>query len=130
MDERINVQPPIASLSGGRGRISDAQFKFLKDYLASRYGLKIVSEKKTLLESRLIGRLNFLKLESIEAYLDYTFNSKHPNNEYQFFIEQITTHKTFFFRENYQFEFITKILSGYIRKFSSNHQLNVWSAGC
>jgi chemotaxis protein methyltransferase CheR len=83
-----------------------------------------------LLESRLIGRLNFLKLESIEAYLDYVFHSKPPNNEYQFFVEQITTHKTFFFRENYQFNFLAHVLTGYLQKFNSNHQLNIWSAGC
>ena len=108
MDPRNVITPQTT-----RGRISDEQFKFLRQYLSSRYGLRIAVEKKTLLESRLISRLNFLKLETIEAYLEYIFHSKEPNNEYQFFIEQITTHKTFFFREKYQFDFVTKILPGY-----------------
>ena len=127
---RVNTQTLSTNGSIGRGKISDDQFKFIKDYLASRYGLRIPPEKKTLLESRLISRLNFLKLDTIDAYLDYIFHSKQPNNEYQFFIEQITTHKTFFFRENYQFAFIQKILSSYLRNFTSNHQINIWSAGC
>ena len=94
MESRSAITPQT-----NRGRIDDEQFKFLRQYLSSRYGLRIPVEKKTLLESRLISRLNFLKLETIEAYLEYTFHSKEPNNEYEFFIEQITTHKTSFFNE-------------------------------
>ena len=76
MDPRNVITPQTT-----RGRMSDEQFKFLRQYLSSRYGLRIAVEKKTLLESRLISRLNFLKLETIEAYLEYIFHSKEPNNE-------------------------------------------------
>ena len=105
----INAAPPP------KGKISDSQFKFLTDYLSTRYGLRIPAEKRVLLESRLISRLNLLKLNSIEEYIDFTFKSKEPNTEYQYFIEQITTHKTFFFRENYQFEFLSKNLNFFFR---------------
>jgi chemotaxis protein methyltransferase CheR len=119
----INVVPPP------KGKISDSQFKFLTDYLSTRYGLRIPAEKRVLLESRLISRLNLLKLNNIEEYIDFTFKSKEPNTEYQYFIEQITTHKTFFFRENYQFDFLSKSLSTYMSKRPAG-QLNIWSAGC
>ena len=112
-----------------KGRISDEQFKFFTQYLSERYGLRIAAEKRVLLESRLISRLNSLKIGSIEEYIDYTFKSKEVNDEYQFFIEQITTHKTFFFRENYQFEYLSKNLGAYLQKRGPG-QLNVWSAGC
>lgn len=114
----------------GKAKISDTQFKFLTEYLSSRYGLRIPNEKRVLLESRLISRLNHLKLNSIEEYIDHTFKSKEPNNEYQFFIEQITTHKTFFFRENYQFDFLSRTLPTYLRNSSDNRMVHVWSAGC
>jgi chemotaxis protein methyltransferase CheR len=110
--------------------ISDEQFKFLTQYLAAKYGLRIALEKKVLLESRLISRINALHLKDMEDYINYTFKSTTPNNEYQFFIEQITTHKTFFFRENYQFDFLSGILPSYVNKLSSNRPLNIWSAGC
>src|SRR5687767_11445859 len=106
-----------------KGKISDEQFKFFTQYLASRYGLRIPPEKRVLLESRLISRLNYLKLDSIDQYIEHTFKSKESNDEYQFFIEQITTHKTFFFRENYQFEFLAKNLEQYIRTRSASNQL-------
>jgi chemotaxis protein methyltransferase CheR len=113
-----------------KGKISDEQFKFFTQYLASRYGLRIPPEKRVLLESRLISRLNTLKLDSIDQYIDHTFKSKESNDEYQFFIEQITTHKTFFFRENYQFDFLARSLESYIRTRSASNQLTCWSAGC
>ena len=110
-------------------KISTEQFAFLANYLSSKYGLNIPNEKKVLLESRLITRLNHLKLESIEAYLDYVFKSKDGKQEYEVFVEHITTHKTFFFRENYQFEFLKKILPDYQRNHG-NRLMNIWSAGC
>jgi chemotaxis protein methyltransferase CheR len=116
-------------ISSQKGKISDEQFKFFTQYLASRYGLKIAAEKRVLLESRLISRLNSLKLNSIEEYINHTFKSKDSNNEYQYFVDQITTHKTFFFRENYQFDFLSKNLETYMRKRGAG-PLNVWSAGC
>src|SRR5829696_8110624 len=97
-----------------KGKISDEQFSFLTQYLSSRYGLRISNDKRVLLESRLVSRLNRLKIENFEKYIEYTFRSPTPNNEYQYFIEQITTHKTFFFRENYQFDFLSGILSDYL----------------
>jgi chemotaxis protein methyltransferase CheR len=120
------VDTPI---SNQKGKISDDQFKFFTQYLSSRYGLKIVAEKRVLLESRLISRLNTLKLNSIEEYIEHTFKSKESNNEYQYFVDQITTHKTFFFRENYQFEFLSKNLEPYARKRGAG-PLTIWSAGC
>jgi chemotaxis protein methyltransferase CheR len=113
-----------------KGRISDEQFKFFTQYLSSKYGLRIPPDKKVMLESRLIGRINALKLNGMEDYINYTFKSGNSNDEYQFFVDQITTHKTFFFRENYQFDFLSEIVENYVRKQSSNRPLNLWSAGC
>lgn len=113
-----------------KAKISDEQFKFFTEYLAKRYGLQIKAEKRVLLESRLISRLNTLKMDNIEQYINHTFKSKHSNDEYQFFVEQITTHKTFFFRENYQFEYVSKNLDAYLKKRGTAGPLNIWSAGC
>lgn len=113
-----------------KAKISDEQFKFFTQYLATRYGLRIGVEKRVLLESRLISRLNALKMDNIEQYINHTFKSKNANNEYQYFIEQITTHKTFFFRENYQFEYVSRNLNAYLTKRGTSGPLNIWSAGC
>jgi chemotaxis protein methyltransferase CheR len=111
-------------------KINEQQFKFLAKYLAEKYGLRVPPEKKILLESRLISRLNTLKMETIEEYLKYVFKSGNAHQEYQMFIEQITTHKTFFFRESYQFDFLNKIMPDYLQRYGTNHLINIWSAGC
>lgn len=111
-------------------KMSPSQFTFLANYLGAKYGLNIPAEKSVLLESRLLSRLAYLKLNTIEEYIDHVFKSKNGQEEYQMFVEQITTHKTFFFRENYQFEFLKKILPDYLRKTGSTRPLNIWSAGC
>lgn len=111
-------------------RMSDEEFEFFKKYLATRYGLRIANEKRVLLESRIISRVNALRLNSIQEYVEYTFRSKHAADEYPFFVDQVTTHKTFFFRENYQFQFLESILSSYCAKISVQRPINVWSAGC
>lgn len=112
------------------GKISDEQFNFLARYLSEKYGLRIPPEKKILLESRLVKRLSSLKLSSIEEYIRFIFKSDKADAEYQMFVDHITTHKTFFFRERYQFEFLLRILPDYCRDFSSTRLVNIWSAGC
>jgi chemotaxis protein methyltransferase CheR len=111
-------------------KISDEQFNFLSRYLSTKYGLRIPHEKRVLMESRLISRLHALKMDSMQEYIDYAFSASNIHNEYQLFVDHITTHKTFFFRENYQFEFLKKVLPGYFNVEKSNRQLMIWSAGC
>ena len=81
----------------GRAKMSESQFKFFTEYLSTHYGLRIVKEKKVLLESRLLSRINALKMDSIDQYIEHTFKGKGSNDEYQYFVDHITTHKTFFF---------------------------------
>jgi chemotaxis protein methyltransferase CheR len=111
-------------------RISDEQFDFLTKYLASKYGLRIPPEKRILLETRLISRINSLKMDSMQEYIKYAFHASHVHDEYQLFVDHITTHKTFFFRENYQFEYLKKMLPDYFAKVKSSRPLTTWSAGC
>ncbi len=128
-----NIRPSTIDLTDASSsvrRISDQQFTFLSNYLSTKYGLRTPPEKRTLLESRLISRLNFLKITTIEDYIKHVFKSERANDEYQFFVDQITTHKTFFFRENYQFEFLKTILPDYCKKAGTLRPLNIWSAGC
>jgi len=38
---RVNTQTLSTNANTERGKISDDQFKFIKEYLANRYGLRI-----------------------------------------------------------------------------------------
>ena len=114
----------------GMARINEQQFLFLTDYLARKYGLKLKEDKKTLLESRLYSRINKLGMRSIDEYIQFVFKNEQGKNEYQFFVDIITTHKTFFFRENHQFAFMVDFLKNSFGKSITSNHINIWSAGC
>ncbi|GAA0189076.1 methyltransferase domain-containing protein [Fulvivirga kasyanovii] len=110
-------------------QISEEHFGRITGYLQKKYGLRIPAEKKVMLESRFLKRLHALNMNSFSSYLEYVFKEG-KTDEYLNFIDLVTTHKTSFFREDYQFNFINKILPQYCPKAVGNHRLNVWSAGC
>lgn len=113
----------------GRAKsITDEQFLKLAGYLSSRYGLRVPIEKKMMLESRFIKRLNALKLTDFSEYFSFALSSRNQD-EYLHFVDLVTTHKTFFFREEYQFEFLKKVVSSYCLQ-NNRRTINVWSAGC
>jgi chemotaxis protein methyltransferase CheR len=120
---------PLFDLRPVQNRMSDEQFTQLVNYLSGKYGLRIPPEKKILIESRLSKRITALNLRSVQEYLDFIFKSENAHTEYPHFIDHITTHKTFFFRENYQFDFIKNLLPEYCRSRNFS-RLNIWSAGC
>ena len=108
--------------------ITDNQFLKLAGYLSSKYGLRVPIEKKMMFESRFTRRLNALNLSDFSEYFHQVLSAKNQD-EYLHFIDLVTTHKTFFFREEYQFEFLKNIIPVYNHQ-NTRRSLNVWSAGC
>ncbi len=106
-------------------KLTDTEFYGITDYLKKKYGLKIPIEKKMMLESRLQKRLHELQLPSFDHYLDFVFKAG-GKSEYINFVDLVTTHKTYFFREDYQFQFVQNLLSSFVPP----QTIKVWSAGC
>jgi chemotaxis protein methyltransferase CheR len=111
-------------------KLSDKQFQFLTSHLSARFGLRIPDEKRILLESRITSRMNKVGIESLEEYIAFAFSPSEATGEYQKFVDQITTHKTFFFRERHQFDYLSEILPEYVSKFERARPVCAWSAGC
>jgi chemotaxis protein methyltransferase CheR len=111
-------------------KLTDKQFQFLTSHLASRFGLRIQDEKRILLESRITSRMNKVGIESLEEYIALAFSPAEVTGEYQKFVDHITTHKTFFFRERHQFDYLTQILPEYVSQFERPRPVYAWSAGC
>lgn len=110
-------------------RLTDDQFNELATYLTKKYGLRVPYEKKLMLESRLLKRLNQLNIGSFDQYLVRVLKST-KDDEYLNFVDVVTTHKTYFFREDYQFHCLREILPNYLERHPGRRQLNFWSAGC
>jgi chemotaxis protein methyltransferase CheR len=77
--------------------------------------------KKTMLSGRLLKRMRVLKITSFMDY--YELITHHKNSdELQYFLDNVTTHKTHFFRENHHFEYLKEC----IKKWNS--PIRGWSA--
>ncbi len=119
-------QPPGLTLS----RESFARFC---DYITGELGIKMSPAKLPLLQSRLHRRLRELQVPSLEAYLDYLFETPAGPEERIHFIDAITTHKTDFFREARHFEYIGRTALRELDRGNgqpSAWAVRVWCAGC
>ena len=81
----------------------------------------IEQNKKTMLSGRLLKRMRVLKITSFMEY--YELISKNKNSEeLHYFLDNVTTHKTHFFRENHHFDYLKECIkqwSGPIRGWSA-----------
>lgn len=107
--------------------LSDSEFTKLSKFIYDNYGIKLPLAKKTMLQSRLLKRLRTLKMSSFGEYINYLFSSEGLQNEVLYMIDEVSTNKTDFFRENAHFEFMSNELLPLFMKSNINN-LNVWSS--
>ncbi len=110
-----------------------ADFRRLGNYIHAELGIKMPDAKRSLVESRLRKRLTVLNISSYEEYCAYLFSPQGQKYERPFFINQITTNKTDFFRDCQQFVFLEKkalpeLLSSV--PIGCFKKLYAWSAAC
>jgi chemotaxis protein methyltransferase CheR len=113
--------------------LSKADFSELGQFIYTRLGIKMPDIKRGMIESRLRKRLNVLNFESYSQYCDYLFSHEGQDRELPFFIDEITTNKTDFFREPHHFEYMMeKALPDLARNrgVGINRKLMVWSSAC
>lgn len=109
------------------------EFRLISNYIRENVGIKMPTEKKTMLEGRLRKRIRHLGLSSFNQYIDYVFSPSGLEDELVHMIDVITTNKTDFFREPHHFDFLVK--QGLPRLITAHgagvrRDLMVWSAGC
>ncbi|MCX8026563.1 MAG: hypothetical protein N3A62_01730 [Thermodesulfovibrionales bacterium] len=113
--------------------LTDKDFARLSEFIETNLGVKMPPTKKQLLESRLQKRLRALQLSSFSEYCDFVFSPEGMNDELVHMIDLVTTHKTEFFREAEQFDFLLKTaLPDLVKNYDAGIKspLTVWSAGC
>jgi chemotaxis protein methyltransferase CheR len=94
-------------------------------------GLALTPASRFSVERRLRERLVALNLKSFSEY--YQFLRFHPNAraEIEEAIDLLTTHETYFFREDYQLRaFSHELLPLFHKERRAHKRLSVWSAGC
>ena len=98
--------------------------------IASVTGNRFGPEKRSFVLSKLQQRVSQLGLADIDEYREIFLRQK--SLETEALISLMTTHHTYFFREQSQFKRIHEHLPDLVKKIKSRGQdkLRVWSAGC
>ena len=111
--------------------LSTRDFGRLCDLIYDKAGIRLGSEKKTMLEVRIKRRLKALGLSSYTEYCDFLFGHQGLKEELVPLIDVVTTNKTDFFREPAHFNFLVeKALPELTASNTSGRPLLIWSAGC
>jgi chemotaxis protein methyltransferase CheR len=121
----------FASLGTARVRMSDDETRLLVEAIQEHCGVTLSINSGFFLERRLSPRLEALGLPSYLDYYQYLRYDPAGPREMEELIERITTHETYFFREQYQLEaFSEEILPELAQRLDRQRRIQVWSAGC
>ncbi len=107
--------------------LTDSDFARVRSLIHRRAGIALGEQKRQMVYSRLSRRLRELRLPQFCDYLDM-LESRPDGDEWQDFINSLTTNLTSFFREAHHFP----VLAEHVRK--ARHPVTVWcaaaSTGC
>jgi chemotaxis protein methyltransferase CheR len=115
-----------------REQINDAQLARYADLIYRRTGIRLSSQKKMLLTNRLRRRLRDTKVASFDDYYDLLLRLKADHAEWDAFLQEITTHETYLFRDEihwnwFRAKFLPEII-GESRQGKRPNRLRIWSA--
>ena len=126
--ETIVPLPPFGRLA----EVTDEELTRYAGLIYDRTGIRISPQKKTLLSNRLRRRLRETGVQEFGQYYDHLRRLPPTNPEWDAFLQEITTHETFLFRDESQWEwFRNEYLPGCgaeARAGSRQRSLRIWSA--
>ncbi len=124
----------VHSCLGSAPQLSDSVFFELRAFIYERMGIFFADKKKYLLEGRLEKRLQHLRLEGYDEYLQLLKYGRRKEEEYGFLCEAVTINETFFFRNEPQFEALEGVVVPELiaakQKQGGTPRLRIWSAAC
>lgn len=100
---------------------TDSDFSRIRTLIHRRAGIALGEQKRQMVYSRLSRRLRELRLPEFSAYLELLEASR-DGDEWQAFINSLTTNLTSFFREAHHFP----VLAAHVRK--SKQPVTIWCA--
>lgn len=103
--------------------ISDKEFNLLRNFVYKKTGINLNESKIGLLKTRLNKRLKTLNLKSFKEYYEFLLKNE---EEYEDFVNAISTNVTSFFREARQWEFLKKEIHDIRAK--NGGKLRIWSS--
>ncbi len=127
----LQAVAPIGTVSSLE-QVSDKELRLFADLIYSRTGIRVSPQKKTLLSNRLRRRLRQTGIEGFAAYYDHLKRLPAAHEEWDAFLQEITTHETYLFRDEQQWAwfrdvYLAELVSG-ARSSNGSRSLRVWSA--
>ncbi len=129
----IETIAPFAPL-GRLAEVTGDELTRYAELIYERTGIRISPQKKTLLSNRVRRRLKETGARGFAEYYNHLRRLQPTDPEWDAFLQEITTHETFLFRDEGQWEwFRNEYLPGCAaeaRAGSRQRHLRIWSAAC
>lgn len=117
--------------ASGDTQLKADEYRLIRDLVSERLGVWFGPESRLSLERRLRERLTVRGLTSFGDYYQLLRYGPNANEEWDEASELLTTHETYFFREDYQLRaFKNEVLPLIAERGRARRRLHVWSAGC
>ena len=115
-------------------QVTDVQLSRYAKLIYDRTGIKISPQKKTLLSNRLRRRLKATGISGYDKYYQHLRQLSDDDLEWDLFLEEITTHETYLFRDDAQWKWFVDTylpsLQAAVRNGERKQTLRIWSAAC
>lgn len=111
-------------------KLEEPEFVKIQDFMLNNLGVKLSPIKIVMVNSRLIKRLKASGIYNFPDYIKYVLSPEGKRSgELQCMIDELTTHKTEFFREAEHFDFLKNTVLPEMHQNQSTY-FKMWSAGC
>jgi len=115
-------------------QVTGAQLTRYARLIYEKTGIRVSPQKRTLLSNRLRRRLRETGIEDFDGYYRYLKHLRDNHPEWNEFFQEITTHETYLFRDENQWEwFAHEYLYQHVanvRTSRGSRSLRIWSAAC
>jgi chemotaxis protein methyltransferase CheR len=127
------VIPPL-HLATQLKQVTDAELENFAELIYERTGIHVSPQKKMLLSNRLRRRLRETGIEDFSSYYQHLKRLRETDAEWDAFLQEITTHETYLFRDESQWNWFRKdFLAECAAKpapGAAKRSLRIWSAAC
>jgi chemotaxis protein methyltransferase CheR len=117
-----------------KNQVTDQQLAAYADLIYKTAGIRISPQKTSLLSNRLRTRLRATGIGSYDEYLAFLKKSPANHPEWDAFLEEITTHETYLFRDQAQWDWFRDTYLPEVeleaRRGNRRKQIRIWSAAC
>jgi chemotaxis protein methyltransferase CheR len=127
------TMPPVAPACPAR-QVTDVELSLYAALIYDRTGIRISPRKQTLLSNRIRRRLRATGVGGFSEYYQHLKRLPPCDAEWDAFLQEITTHETYLFRDEPQWEWFRNVyLPGRAAEkcgLAGSRALRIWSAAC